>query len=87
MTTIATVTLGKDGFYGELNESNGHVAYLTENLDKVLCLECGHKVGIGHYASMLFHINIYPYKQTCHRCGILIVKGRTDLWPDLFSKK
>lgn len=39
----------------------------------------------GGYAK-LFVENILPYKQSCHKCGNIIVPGQTPAWSELFSK-
>ncbi len=29
--------------------------------------------------------NIFPYNQSCHVCGKVLVEGRTKHWPELFK--
>ncbi len=33
----------------------------------------------------VYRVNIYPYKQSCAKCGKVLVVGRTPAWPQLFD--
>ena len=50
----------------------------------VVCDDCAIDDGVTRYVE-LQRVNIGAYRQTCHRCGSLLVKGRTDAWPELFQ--
>lgn len=53
---------------------------------KVVCIPCGaYKMG-PHTGSRLYHGNVYPYRQTCHECGnVMVVGANDDMWPQLFD--
>lgn len=54
----------------------------------VCCEEChdaADKDPSGPAPPRLYHENVYPYKQTCHGCGKVLVQSKTDAWPELYS--
>ena len=57
---------------------SSQVGYLRHN--RVYCEDCAPSKEIP-----IFHINIYPYKQKCVKCGKLLVEGQTEAWPELYS--
>lgn len=66
-----------------------HIGYLVAGL-QVKCLECGEEdwnnKTCNSQIARLFHINVFPYSQTCHCCGKKIVEPKTPSWCELFSK-
>lgn len=48
---------------------------------QVRCLRCG-----DNYGARLYHVNVYPYRQTCHVCGTTIVESAGAGWCELFEK-
>lgn len=52
------------------------------NGDTVTCFECE---TLGEHKVPLYHVNVYPYRQTCAKCGKVLVQPRTSSWPELFT--
>lgn len=50
----------------------------------VYCLVCTIAES-GPKKVAIYHSNIYPYKQSCKHCGVVLVKPQTTAWPELFS--
>ena len=63
------------------------IGYLLHG-HRVLCLCCHEQTPLdpGDHAVPIFRINIYPYAQSCHVCGTVLVEGQTSAWPELFSR-
>lgn len=40
--------------------------------------------GVEHGAAV-FHVNVWPYAQTCCECGSELVAPKTPAWPVLFN--
>lgn len=59
------------------------VGMLVEG-DKVYCFDCE---PLNASKVPIYHVNIFPYKQTCFKCGKLLVEPRTATWPELFEGK
>jgi len=70
-----------------------HIGYLTKH-NVILCRICGDdgykveqkKGEFPNGYSRLFYDNVFPYKQTCHRCDSVIVSPQIGYW-ELFPKK
>lgn len=93
------VAIGVEGFSGpecqgdhseeRMNESDP-IGYLCDG-KWVLCLHCGDNLaeaGIEYSAQpvKLYHVNVYPYRQTCHNCGGCMCEGQSEAWCELFPK-
>lgn len=63
-------------------ENLERVGYLLPK-NRVVCLDC--KPRTCFEPCPIFHINIYPYKQSCATCKKTLVVGQTDSWPELFD--
>lgn len=57
---------------------NECVGYLDDCV--ATCLKCNK----NKEAAKLFFVNIYPHKQSCHKCGIVLVAGfESEVYPNL----
>jgi hypothetical protein len=71
---------------------NDCIGYLVAfpNFTGVCCQECldasDMKDAKDPKPVPIHRINIGSYKQTCHGCGKILVKPRTSIWPELFTK-
>ena len=62
------------------------VGYLAAGL--FLCPDCNNDFNIPKAPQRVpvYAVNILPYKQSCAKCGDLVVEGQTSAWPELFEK-
>lgn len=76
---IAFISLAEEKPIGILHES------------RVYCNSCSERFSLkgkdinGNKGINIYRTNIYPYKQDCACCGETLVKGQTELWPELFA--
>lgn len=59
-----------------------HIGYLVRS-KHVVCKTC--QPFKTPESADLVRDNVYPYAQSCHQCGTLLVEPRSDGWPELFA--
>lgn len=57
---------------------NLQVGYLNEC--EVKCMECSRE----NRGAKLYWVNVYPYKQSCHKCGKVMVDPQDEKYGELF---
>lgn len=68
---------------------SNHIGHVFNNAGgRVVWCECCYRNfnGNTHPSSKLYKENVFPYKQTCHSCGNILVFGKTEAWVELYPK-
>ncbi len=63
-----------------MSQVGEHIARLQN--PEVRCLDCA----ADSWGVPLFLENVYPYRQSCHKCGKLLCEGQSKAWCELFPK-
>ena len=53
---------------------------------QVVCLDCANIWPEAKLYSYLYRVNIFPYKQTCHKCNKVLVEPQSKAWCELYEK-